>query len=83
MNLSDGGVNRPAMRTIGMKGLQTVLTERKLWHEKMSLNEARDIMWEQPDVVAQRTIIEQLCYDNRIVCLYQSKAHPVFNAVEV
>lgn len=83
MNLKDGGKNRPHMKGIGMRGLKTVLQQRGLWKEGMSLDDARDIMWSQPDVMSQMTRIERLYYDNGIVCLYVPKAHPVLSAVEV
>ena len=83
MNLSDGGKNRPSMTTIGFRGLESVLRQRGLWGLGLKLNETRDIMWSQPDVVAQMTRIEKLCFDHGIVLLYEPKAHPVFNAAEV
>lgn len=83
MNLSDEGKNRPVMKGIGLRGLESVLKNRNLWCKGMLLKDARDIMWEQPDVKAQMTRIEQLCYNNGVVLLYEPKAHPPFNASEV
>lgn len=83
MNLMDGGKNRVAMRGIGMRGLRSVLQERHLWVEGMHLDEARKIMWEQEDVKAQKSRIEQLFYDHGMVLGYQSKAHPLMDPAEV
>jgi hypothetical protein len=79
MNLMDGGMHRQEMKGIGLRGLKHVLKQRGKWEKNMSLDKARDIMWEQPDVKAQLTRIEQLCFENGIVALYEPKAHPVLN----
>lgn len=83
MNLADGGKNRKPMKGIGLLGLRSVLKSRGLWHDGMTLAEAQQIMWAQSDVIAQKSRIEQLCNDSGILVIYQSKAHPDFNAVEV
>lgn len=83
MNLSDGGKNRRPMRGIHLLGLRSVLESRGLWRDGMSLSEARRLMWQQRDVMAQKTRIEKICNEAGIIVHYQSKAHPDFNATEV
>ncbi len=83
MNLKDGGKNRLPMRVIGRKGCRRVLEDLGQWRDKMTVQEARDVLWQWEEVTKQMTRIEQLCYDNGIVLMYQSKAHPVFNPTEV
>ena len=56
MNLSDGGKNRPRMKGIEYRGFKSALSQRGLWREGMRLDEARDIMWDQPDVVSGAVI---------------------------
>ena len=83
MNLKDGGKNRSAMRVIGTKGCHTVLQELGLWIEGMSTTEAREALWKWKEVTGQMTRLEQLFYDSKIVLLYETKSHPIFNPTEV
>lgn len=83
MNLSDGGKNRLPMGDLGLAGLKTALTRLRLWRDGMRLDEARQVMWRTEQVVRQRSRIEQLCHENGIVVIYESKAHPIFNPTEV
>jgi len=83
MNLSDGGKNRSPMRGIGLLGLRSVLMNIGKWRDDMQLPEARAVLWQWPRVMEQMTRVEKLCYDNKIILLYQSKSHPPFNLTEV
>lgn len=83
MNLKDGGKKRLAMDGVGLKGCQSVLEELGLWRKNMSLHEAREILWQWDVVKAQMSRIEKMCFDNQIIVLYESKAHPGFNPGEV
>jgi len=82
MNMTDGGKNRLPMRVIGLKGCRQVLQDLGHWREKMTLQEARNVLWQWEEVSKQMTRIEKLCYDHGVVLLYESKAHPVFNPTE-
>jgi len=84
MNLSDGGANRGPMAMIGTRGLRSVLTALGRWPPSgpLRLEDARRLLFGWDAVRAQRTRIEDLCARNGIVAFYNSKAHPVFNAIE-
>lgn len=83
MNLSDGGKNRKPMRLIGMKGLQTVLTENRKWPDYgLSLPNARRLMFQWSTFLAQLTEAEEVCRRHNIILLYNPKAHPWMNPIE-
>ena len=83
MNWTDGGKNRVSMQHIGTLGCVSVLKMYGMWSDDMNLTKAREILWKWNLVTDQMTRIEKLCYDRGVLLLYQSKAHPQFNATEV
>jgi len=72
------------MRRIGLRGLRSFLEELGLWPEEgLRLAQAREVLGDQQFVKDKLTQIEQLCKDHNIVLLYEPKAHPFFQPVEV
>lgn len=83
MNLSDGGKNRKPAHSIGLSGCRSVLEKLGRWRDGMQLKECRLILWQWSEVLAQMSRLEQLCHNNGIILVYESKAHPGFNPTEV
>jgi hypothetical protein len=83
MNLTDGGKNRVEMKSIGFRGLQSVLTEHNQWPpEGLYLPEARAKLFQWSGFLAQLTEVEALCREFNIILIYNPKAHPWNNPIE-
>jgi hypothetical protein len=71
------------MQLIGMLGLRSVLEHLGRWEEGLRLDAARHRLFAWDAVRDQLTRIEALCKQHGIVLVYNPKAHPFFNPIEV
>jgi hypothetical protein len=72
------------MQHIGEHGLEDVLRALQMWPKGgLTVKEAREKLWQWSGVTSQLTEAEDLCRRHGIILLYNPKAHPWLNPIEV